>query len=536
MSNKNFLAESTRTVEMWEIENMMRRPNISAQDLTAVNKFAVVFLAKIYADVESFDETINYIEQNFEEHIKIRLLNTLEKFHDSIEKIGRIYKRKELNQALRDLKVLSHGVQALNKPQDIEKLVPDLLQIESGDTVLNLNAGENEFAVNIENKDVKIYGVDDSEDSEYIGKIRATVTDNLIVKRADVLNEDISLQADKIFCGLKVGLIRDRNFGNKKLQEFFEGMRCRICKEWVYLIAAVQYQKTGGRTVAILPENTPTNRADKEIRRKLIDSGRVEGVITLNDRFSLIILSEDNKFVKMFDATEIPADSIISQYNSDSENFIEVSSEEIASKNYVLYPQRYLVEKKIIIENARSLGEFVNIRRGTQLIRPDDLSRMKSDIPTNYQYLTIQDITEGGINENLTCIKPEYAKQYERYFINTGDIVISKFAPFKLAVVSQIDNKIFLSGNLYSMQVDSTKLNPYYLMLFLQSANGITQLNAMSSGGGVKIITPDNLGEIKIPIIPIEEQNKIAEQYLSLLSDLKKVRNNISTLIKNFIH
>ena len=81
-------------------------------------------------------------------------------------------------------------------------------------------------------------------------------------------------------------------------------------------------------------------------------------------------------------------EKILRQYNSESENFIEVSNAKVAENNFALYPPRYLTEKKINFK-SRPLSDFVkSIQRGAQQLRPHELSEMKSAVPTNYQLLT----------------------------------------------------------------------------------------------------------------------------------------------------
>lgn len=484
---------------------------MNLEKVRKIDKFAIIFLAKVYADTESFTDTMEYIKKIFDEPHKSWLMSKLHGFSNAVEELSRKYKRKELNKALREWRIQK------DFHADIEKSAVELLQIKSSDTVLSINASDYGFVANIENKNVQIYRVGDSENLGLIGKMRAAVIDNLQVNRADLLNEDIALQADKVFCGFKGDICK--NFTNKKLQKFFEDIRSRACAEWLYPIFAIHCQKSGGRTVAVMPENVLTNNADKEIRKKLVEMGKVEEVVSL-EKFSLVVFSDNNKSVKMTDA----------------DKSVDVSSTEIAEKNYSLYPTRYLAEKQIRIKNAKLLLECVEIKRGVLHIRPSELEVMKSNTPTEYQYLNIQDIGEHGINENLQYLKPEFAKQYaERFFATSGDIVISKLSPFKIAVVPETDKKILLSGNLYAMQLQA-KINPYYIMLFLKSEEGALQLNAMSSGGSARMITPNNLAEVKIPMIPIEEQNKIAENYLAIVKELEKVQQKLSALLKNFIH
>lgn len=87
---------------------------------------------------------------------------------------------------------------------------------------------------------------------------------------------------------------------------------------------------------------------------------------------------------------------------------------------------------------------------------------------------------------------------------------------------------------MYGLKV-ADNVNPLWLLLCLKSPQISIQLNAMASG---KVINPNNLGEIKIPLTSPDKQNKIAEKYSLLIKKLenlaeesKKIRETINNLI-----
>lgn len=214
-----------------------------------------------------------------------------------------------------------------------------------------------------DNEKIFVYGVDESKDAAYIGNIRAALVNNrMSIKFVDALKENFpNIQADKVFVDLRDGRIFSRDITNIDLKNFCERI---CCKEWAYTVLGMLNQKMGGKTVALLPDNVLTNAADKEVRQKLLDSGKIAGVISVKSISgspkSLLILSDNNNSVKMLDLTNFFTDitnynrlsdqnleEILRQYNSESENCIEVPNTKIAENNFSLYPSRYLAEKKI---------------------------------------------------------------------------------------------------------------------------------------------------------------------------------------------
>ena len=549
---KTDIQETLQTVRDFEIKESMRRLcNANEEDLTIVNQIAVLFLAYKYSEFESFVEIKADIEKNIvDESTKEKLLNTLEKFYKTVDELSRIYRRKELKKALFDLtskRIEEHG-EFQDLPDGVIELILALLDIKESEKFLHVNASTFKIPMRVaDNEKISVCGSCESQNSLYMGNIRSAVVDNRIeIKSGNILEADFfDIQADKVLVYPKYGRIHSRDISNKELNNFCERI---FCREWAYTVAGILNQKPGGVTVAVLPENILVNEADKDIRKKLIESGKVAGIISLRKydglQRNLVIFTENNTCVKMFDAQNFfqnindnDAEEILKQYNSGSENCIEVPNDKIAANNYVIYPARYLIKEKIDFE-GENLSNFIkSIQRGAQQINSEELDKIKSDVPTDYQLLNIQDITEIGINKNLTYLKEETYLEYKKNFVSAGDIVISKISPFKSAIIPDNNKKILISGNLYALKV-ADGVNPNWLLLCLKNPKIIMQLNAMASGGVSKIINPVNLNQIKIPKVSFDNQNEIVKEYTALIDEMEtlnlkteEIRNKIKNLI-----
>lgn len=89
------------------------------------------------------------------------------------------------------------------------------------------------------------------------------------------------------------------------------------------------------------------------------------------------------------------------------------------------------------------------------------------------------------------------------------------------------------NGNLYTMTMDTSKVNPRYVMLYLNSESGHKQLRAKCSTGALPNIAKSDLESVKIPMIPFEEQNNLVKKYMELLRELHIVENKASKLREN---
>ena len=75
----------------------------------------------------------------------------------------------------------------------------------------------------------------------------------------------------------------------------------------------------------------------------------------------------------------------------------------------------------------------------------------------------LANLQDGIISDELPYLK-EIDSKYEKYCIKNGSLVISKNASLvKMAIVSvQEGKKILANGNLYVIELDTDKINPYF--------------------------------------------------------------------------
>ena len=166
--------------------------------------------------------------------------------------------------------------------------------------------------------------------------------------------------------------------------------------------------------------------------------------------------------------------------------------------------------------------------RGAQ-VKANELDEMVSDEPTDYQYLMLANIQDGIISDELPFLK-SMDKKMEKYCIKNNSLVISKNgAPVKIAVASVREGrKILANGNLYVIELDETKVNPYFVKAYLESENGSIALSRVTVGAAMPNIPVDGLKKIMIPCPELEEQNKIAEKYLAKMDEVKILKYKLA--------
>ncbi|MEI3196449.1 MAG: restriction endonuclease subunit S [Lachnospiraceae bacterium] len=80
------------------------------------------------------------------------------------------------------------------------------------------------------------------------------------------------------------------------------------------------------------------------------------------------------------------------------------------------------------------------------------------------------------------------------------------------------------NGNLYVIELDEDKINPYFLKAYLESENGKAALSRVAVGATLLNLQVEGLKKVIIPLPDLESQKKIAEQYYAKLSEIKELK------------
>ncbi|WP_368645341.1 N-6 DNA methylase [Alkalibacterium putridalgicola] len=428
-------------------------------------------------------------------------------------------------------------------PEGIVNLAIKLLDISKSDKVLDLGSGGSSFLMQatLESKTKNNYGVELNQSNIVISKLRQYVTQLPIeIISGNMISKDYShLEANKVFSDFPFGMryrqLEEYMKHNKKLKSYFEESGRTVSGDWVYAMAAYLNTKQPGRTVFLMSNGGTFNSGDTEFRRHLIEQKVIEGIIQLPANLlsstaipiTMVVLSENNTDVKMVDASEIYTSErrknvlkekdiqmILDAYDKKSEISRAVTHEEIKNKDYILYNPHYIGLEDIV--HGIELDEITsNISRGS-MIKSSELDELISDQETNYRYLMLQNIQDGRIDSNLPPLE-RIDDKHERYCINDKNLIISKNAPFKIALAHvEEDEKILANGNLYFLELDEEKINPTFALAYLQSEKGQSQLNRLSKGSVMKNISIKDLKKVQIPNLDKKKQDEIAAEYNEL--------------------
>ena len=446
---------------------------------------------------------------------------------------------------------LEDSLREASTPRGILKLAAKILDVQENESVLELCSGKGNFFVELAllRENIKYTGIELSMANNFIANIRASVLErDISLVLSDAMTYKAENKADKLFANYPF-LINVPDMENiiKDFVDFPDSIK-RVSADWVFNLKLVEQMKSGGKAVAVMANGTTWNSTDKKIREYFVKSGFIEATILLPPKLfpgmsvatTLVIFSHGNTNIKMIDAGEnftkegrrnVLSDNDISDIldllQKDGKNSITISIKEIEENDYIINASRYL-EKAPEIKDGVAIANIVkSITRGAQL-RASDLDENKSAEHTNYRYIMLSNINDGDIYFTDNQYLKDIQTNLKKFCVRNNSIVLTKTGSpdFKSAVVQVAEGmEILATGNMFILEIDETKANPYYVQALFDSELGRALFKSIYVGSAIPTIPLEKLRKLEIPLPSLEEQNIIGEKYkeeLGRIADLKE--------------
>lgn len=447
-------------------------------------------------------------------------------------------------------------------PESISKLVNKILDIKEDDNLADICCGVGNYMTYtaLTNAYKTINGFEINVGNAIVAKIRAKLLgESVNVTIGDVFElAESNRRFDKIFSNYPFGMrMKELAMKGLSILDDLSNKDSNISRatssDWLFNWLICNLLEDNGKAVAIMTNGSTFNKIDTPIRKYFIEKGLIETVISLPDKMfvstaiptSVIVFSRNNESIKFVNAknlcekgrrnnylTDANITEILEAITNDNENSLTVLLEDLKNNDYVLNYDRYN-EKAVSYDNGVKFSEIINtITRGAAC-KANDLDEITSEEPTNFQYLMLSNIQNGIIDNNLPYLK-EIDDKYRKYCLKNDDLILSKNGyPYKIAVASISDEKeVLANGNLYIIDVDKTKANPYYLKAFFESEEGVAALKRISVGSVIPNIGLSSLKELEIPLPSLEEQNKVANRYLAIVDEITMLNHKLDNAVK----
>ena len=551
------LNQNTERIK-WELANYFRGKtnqyylkSIAAAYLLYVNKTLSINVV----EDESLNNIINVLTNDDERIFVFEMLNGFV--------VARDLKRWEGFEAedLRDF-ILSYDEEDFGMetatPDSISNLVHRILEIKDGDTVIDCCSGIASFLMNSAQArpNATYVGVEINLWVATVASIKAKLSGyNISITKDNCFNyASLGYKYDKAFSNhpfnMRIRMLNDGSEIMEKLQSSVPELMKATSADWLFTYSCLNMLNEKGKAVAVMTLGSLWNTIDKPIREYFLKTKKIQSIITLPPKMfsntaipvALVVMSQEcSEEIRFVDASKLCVegrrqntfsseniDEIVRSVNEDSNISRTVSIEEIVRENCSFNPSQYL-EKKVEIKDGVSFESLIkNITRGASCTAAE-LDKMTSKTPTDYQYLMLANIQGGVIEKDLPYIN-EIPEKMEKYCIKTGNIIMSKNGyPFKVAVADVPANrKVLASGNLFVIEVDEEKVNPYYLKAFFESELGIASLKSIVVGATIPNIGLSSLTKLMIPMVSKEDQDKIANQYLAVMDEIELLKRKVA--------
>ena len=100
----------------------------------------------------------------------------------------------------------------------------------------------------------------------------------------------------------------------------------------------------------------------------------------------------------------------------------------------------------------------------------------------------------------------------------------------------QEGQRILANGNLYIIELDETKANPYFIKAFFDSEQGHAVLKSITVGTTIPNIGVEKLKKVEIPLPSMEEQERIAQNYQAALDEIAVIKLRLEKAVNKLHH
>lgn len=167
------------------------------------------------------------------------------------------------------------------------------------------------------------------------------------------------------------------------------------------------------------------------------------------------------------------------------------------------------------------LQDLASVRSGLVL------SRKQAKEPVGYPYRSINlraiqpdasiNLSEVDVYQAKEPLKPEYLSQI-------GDIIVRLTAPYTAVLVDETTEGMVISSNFVVIRIESEKLLPEYLFWLLNTQSVKRDIYENATSNMLGAVNAKFLAEIEIALLPIEEQHKLAQLYLTSRREIRLLR------------
>ncbi|MDU6678743.1 N-6 DNA methylase [Actinomyces sp.] len=456
-------------------------------------------------------------------------------------------------------------------PASSQVLAGAVDQLPSGATILDLACGRAGTLFDVaarQDNPVHLYGSDVFEFSLDIARLRAFLHDvRATFKCADVLNEDPfpGLKADAVVIESPFGLRHEFNNAIADPRWLVTPRSISTDIAWVQLAAS--YLSDRGRGY-VLTSTVPLARsgAIQHARAELVRSGLVEAIVALPRALAygtsiataVWVLSRNatRHHVLFIDASQEDVNAInIAQWLAEPHSAPENRSipiRELLTGSVDLTPQIWVIPKlDITAQTDRIAASAQSLTAALDSLTTQKVPALATDLPKaplvslgaleERDFLKIKAV-RGHEHQNSTVLSSAklHTGIIDIDFAKHHDLEIGVSLPLPRILVSTIGGIkcavdeagiAYLSSDMSIIEVDGTRLDPYYMAALLMASRNKRFLQGAAMRGA-------RVTDLEIPLLPLEAQRKVAESIRTgwqLRKVIRRANSEVTELLNSYI-
>ena len=167
------------------------------------------------------------------------------------------------------------------------------------------------------------------------------------------------------------------------------------------------------------------------------------------------------------------------------------------------------------------LQDLASVRSGLVL------SRKQSKEPVGYPYRSINlRAIQSDASINLSEVDVYQAKEplKSEYLYQKGDIIVRLTTPYTAVLIDETTAGMVISSNFVVVRIESQAILPEYLFWLLNTQSVKHDIYENATSNMLGAVNAKFLAEIEVAVLPIKDQYKIAQIYLSSRHEIRLLK------------
>jgi type I restriction enzyme M protein len=446
---------------------------------------------------------------------------------------------------------------------ELAKFMIDLLNPKRASTFIDPACGVGVLLVEAASRGLKVTGIDRNSRVAQFAEMNLALSglsgeistmDSLRLAQLNTLEKaDISVHS---FDYAAVVPPFGEKISDDRLNNFYVGRRRKSQSvEALFLELTLLLLKKGGRMVIVLPEGVLFADLAYDAREFILKRSIVKAIVSLppgilspylSIKPSALVLEaspergtspDDQVFVAIVDDKE-QLESVVS-------SFRDFETRKVIPKEENLFVTNLSSAKQMNASYLKGMSSMVNIvlrdgliaKTGEESVELQEIADLTPGV--RWERMGVENskgnvwyIKAGNVKDLAVSLgesdRMKTSSDYSRWIAHAGDVLVTSAGTVgRVALVEEKSMPLIVGSNVVKISIqDKTRVLPEFLLAYLMSKPGQTQIGMYTAGSTIRAVSISGLRRMKIPVLPMIQQKKVASQVKKLLK-IRQERDQI---------